>query len=128
MSEELDVVVNPNAPVKLSPAEQAVAKARDSLSRYLDRAVAILQELAETSENDRVRLAAVDSILDRSGVIKETKQQVSTGSQSEHDNASREAAEILAKIQRNQQQVAQGPAGIPLDVLIVHEGDVEGAS
>jgi len=107
---------------KLSAAELAVTSAREKLTRYLDRAVQILEELAETSENDRVRLAAVDSILDRAGLGKESKQQVTTGTSAEHDVANREAADILAAIQRNQQQVAQGTVGVSLDALIVHEG------
>lgn len=105
---------------KDSPAAKAVANAREKLTRYVERAAEILQELAESSENDRVRLAAADSILDRAGVGKsstiETK--VDPGM---HDDARRQAEEIMAKLKRNKD--AGAVSGIPLDALIVHEGD-----
>jgi hypothetical protein len=103
--------------------EEAVNKAREKLSKYLGRAVEIITELAETSENDRVRLAAAESIADRAGLGKSSTTQVNV-SQSEHEAARREAEELVARLGDNR--------GIPavvvepdLDTLIVLEGEVD---
>jgi len=111
-----------DAPVATKSArEKAVEAARDHLTRYAGRAVEILTELAETSENDRVRLAAADSILDRAGVGKSSTQQVNV-SQSEQDAATREAQALVDSITRNKQHARITPGGISIDALIVHEG------
>lgn len=104
--------------------QQVVEQARAKLSRYLPRAVEIITELAETSENDRVRLAAAQDIADRAGLGKTqtTKVQVS---EAEHEAVRNEANELVERIARNQAKVIEGTRHVPLDVLIVHEGDVE---
>lgn len=103
-----------------------VEDARAKLGRYLPRAVEIITELAETSENDRVRLAAAQDIADRAGLGKTqtTKVQVS---EAEHQAAKNEATELVERIARNQAKAVEGSRAVPLDVLIVHEGDVEPA-
>lgn len=111
------------APASKDLRTKTVEAARDKLSRYVNRAVEILTELAESSENDRVRLAAVDSILDRSGVVKATTQEVHVSS-AEHEAATRAAEELVKGIARNKEQAHV--SGISLDALIVHES--EGAS
>lgn len=106
--------------------QQVVEQARAKLSRYLPRAVEIITELAETSENDRVRLAAAQDIADRAGLVKTTatKVQVNEG---EHEAVLNEANELVERIARNQRAQIEGKKDIPLDVLIVHESDVEPA-
>lgn len=99
----------------------AIASARSKLVSYLPRAVEIITELAETSENDRVRLAAAESIADRAGLGKSQIHQVQV-SQTEHDVAEIEANELLKRIRENQQEIdVPHPS---LEALIVHEGDV----
>ena len=124
MFEEDSVLVEAEivAPVvKTTPHEALVDAARDKLTKYLGRAVEIITELAETSENDRVRLAAAESIADRAGLGKSSTTQVNV-SQSEHEAARREAEELVARLGDNR--------GIPavvvepdLDTLIVLEGE-----
>lgn len=99
-------------------------QAREKLTRYLPRAVEIITELAETSENDRVRLAAAESIADRAGLGKSTSTQVTVNA-GEHEAAGREAEDLIKRIRANAASQAVGPAGISLDALVVHEGDVE---
>lgn len=108
-------------PVKKSAQEANIEAARDKLNRYAGRAVEIMTELAETSENDRVRLAAAESIADRAGLGKSSTQQVVVNT-AEHEAARREAAELVARMQQNK--------GLPtttvhpdLDTLVVLEGD-----
>ena len=110
-----------STPVKKpDPAALAIASAREKLYKYLPRAVEIIVELAEMSENDRVRLAAAESIADRSGLGKSQTHQVQV-SQTEHDVAEIEAQELLAQIERNHAQIT-GPTPT-LDTLIVLEGE-----
>lgn len=116
---EAEVVATPVH--KPNTQEALVEAARMKLTRYLPRAVEIITELAETSENDRVRLAAAESIADRAGLGKSSSTQV-TVSQSEHEAARREAEELVARLGDNR--------GIPavvvepdLDTLIVLEGE-----
>lgn len=95
---------------------------RDKLSRFMPRALDILTELAETAENERVRLAAAESILDRSGLNKSQTTQISV-TQSEHDIATSDAERMIARMQANQNARAVGPAGVSLEALLVLEGD-----
>jgi hypothetical protein len=116
------------APVSLSKQEEylrsVVEQARAKLTRYLPRAVEIITELAETSENDRVRLAAAQDIADRTGLTKSTTTNVQV-SDSEHEAARREAEELVKRIEENQLSIAQTAHEISLEALIVHEGDVD---
>ena len=100
--------------------DQYVEEARAKLGRYVGRAVEILEELAEGAENERVRLAAADSILDRAGVGKSTNTQVTVNTDAEHEAARREAEEYAAALARNKGAVHT--QGISLEALIVHEG------
>lgn len=115
--------------VELIPAPKrdaialTIASARERLTRFLPRAVEILEELAEYSENDRVRLAAAESIADRAGLTKGTTLDIKTHS-SEHDIAEQEAVTLLKRIEENQAEITASSAHVvPLDVLIVHEGE-----
>lgn len=120
-SEVVDAEVVRTPVHKPTSHEAIVEAARAKLAKYLPRAVEIITELAETSENDRVRLAAAESIADRAGLGKSSSTQV-TVSQSEHEAARREAEELVARLGDNR--------GIPavvvepdLDTLIVLEGE-----
>lgn len=122
---EAEVVHKPvDVPTKVANAqEEALNKAREKLNRYLGRAVEIITELAETSENDRVRLAAAESIADRAGLGKSSTTQVNV-SASEHEAARREAEELVGRLS-DQKSVGRAPVVDPdLDTLIVLEGEV----
>ena len=112
-----------DVPTKVANAqEEALNKAREKLNRYLGRAVEIITELAETSENDRVRLAAAESIADRAGLGKSSTTQVNV-SASEHEAARREAEELVGRLS-DQKAVSKAPHVDPdLDTLIVLEGE-----
>jgi hypothetical protein len=99
-------------------------KARKTLSDFTNRAVEILQELAEYAENDRIRLAAVNSILDRSGVTAPTEIKV-TATQEEHDLVKADAEQTLERLQRNLAQREIGAPKPSLEAIIVHEGEPE---
>lgn len=113
-----------DVPTKVANAqEEALNKAREKLNRYLGRAVEIITELAETSENDRVRLAAAESIADRAGLGKSSTTQVNV-SASEHEAARREAEELVGRLS-DQKAVTKAPVVDPdIDTLIVLEGEV----
>lgn len=117
-------IITPTPPVRKDPAALAIESARSKLTAYLGRAVEIITELAETSENDRVRLAAAESIADRAGLGKSSTTQVQV-SQAEHDIANQEITKLLEGIDANQRAIEVGGHDVPLDVLIVHEGDSE---
>lgn len=116
--EEFEVVEKPVA--KPTQAALAIASAREKLAGFLPRAVEIMTELAETSENDRVRLAAAESIADRAGLGR-SQTHVVEAPQAEHDLAAQEAAALLEGIRKNQELQA-GP-DVSLEALIVHEGE-----
>ena len=73
---ELEDVKTAASSKQASYHDALLQSARDKLARYLPRAVEIITELAETSENDRVRLAAAESIADRAGLGKSSTTQV----------------------------------------------------
>jgi hypothetical protein len=118
-AQEVEVVEKP-LPVRSDSAALTIASAREKLLRFLPRSIEIITELAETSENDRVRLAAAESIADRAGLGKSSTTQVQV-SQTEHDVAEIESAELLARIQANQ-AVIDSPHP-SLEAVIVHESD-----
>lgn len=128
MSEEAEVlqpeVVTASHPIeaKVQNYQEAVLEAaRAKLSRYLPRAVEIITELAETSENDRVRLAAAESIADRAGLGKSSTTQVNV-SASQHEAARKDAEDVIARLKQNKSVSA--PVVEPdLDTLIVLEGE-----
>ena len=111
---------------KLSPSELAIASAREKLTRYLPRAVEILTELAETSENDRVRLAAAESIADRAGLGKSSTTQVQVNA-GEHEALDRDLEDLVGALDRNRAGIAEGKINVSLEGLIVHEGVEEPA-
>lgn len=92
------------------------------LNGYAQRAVEILQELAEYAENDRIRLSAVNSILDRAGVVAPQEIKV-TASQEEHQIIKSEAEQVMARIQANAEQAAKRKKERDLEVLMIHEGE-----
>lgn len=95
--------------------------ARTMLSGFTNRAVEILQELAELGDTDRIRLSAVNSILDRAGVVTPTEIKVSA-SKEEHDLVKHEVHEVMERIQANALHKAQPKS---LEVLMLHEADDE---
>lgn len=128
MSEEEEVlqpeVVTAPHPIetKVQNYQEAVLEAaRAKLSRYLPRAVEIITELAETSENDRVRLAAAESIADRAGLGKSSTTQVNV-SASQHEAARKDAEDVIARLKQNK-SVAAPVVEPDLDTLIVLEGE-----
>lgn len=114
-------LVDSAPPPKKDAYTLAIASARDKMNAFLGRAVEIITELAETSENDRVRLAAAESIADRAGLGKSATTQVQV-SQAEHDVATLETQELLRRIQENQAEIAAPAHVVPLETLIIHEG------
>lgn len=125
MSEEAEVLQPEVVKVHRGPvvnAQEAVIQAaREKLNRYLPRAVEIITELAETSENDRVRLAAAESIADRAGLGKSSTTQVNV-SASQHEAARKDAEDVIARLKQNKSVSA--PVVEPdLDTLIVLEGE-----
>lgn len=119
---EFEILPAVQDPPKKDAIAQTIASARERLTRFLPRAVEILEELAELSENDRVRLAAAESIADRAGLTKGTTLDVRT-SQSEHDIAQQATIELLDRIQKNQDEIEAKHVDVSLEALIVHEGE-----
>ena len=102
--------------------EAMIQAAREKLTRYLPRAVEIITELAETSENDRVRLAAAESIADRAGLGKSSTTQVNV-SASEHEAARKDAEDVVARLKQNK-SIETKLVTPDLDTLVVLEGEV----
>jgi hypothetical protein len=101
--------------------------ARGMLSDYANRAVQILQELAEYGDNDRIRLSAANSILDRAGV--QAPQQIElSAAPEEHQLARDEAVEIMQRIKENAQPASLPKPPLSIEAVVVHEGDVEEVS
>lgn len=111
-----------NVRTKPDAVALTIASAREKLTRFLPRAVEIIQELAEFSENDRVRLAAAESIADRAGLGKSSTTRVEIDD-AEHEAAQLETDELLRGIKANQDALGTGH-DVPLDVLFVHEDEV----
>lgn len=99
---------------------------REKLLRYTDRATQIIIELAELGENERVRLAAAQDLLDRAGIGK-TQDTNITVSVAEHEIATREAEELVAKLNTQKQAEAQRalPKAPDVETLFVHESDTD---
>lgn len=124
MSEE-NAIEPQHSDLQLKAAEYVRAqadKSRKTLAGFTDRAVQILQELAEFAENDRIRLAAVNSILDRAGVTAPTEIKV-TATQEEHDLVKADAEETLARLQANIEYRALATPKPSLEAVIIHEGE-----
>lgn len=104
-----------------------IDRTKQMLNDYAQRAVEILKELAEFAENDRIRLSAVNSILDRAGVV--TPQEIKvTASQEEHAIIRTEAEQVMARIQANAEQAAKRKKGMGIETLMIVEGEDESAS
>lgn len=108
--------------------EDLVAKARDDargmLSNYLGRAVEVLTEIMELGENDRVRLSAANSVLDRAGVTAPTEQVV-TVTQEEKAVVRAEASDLIERIQANMAAREARTDGLHgVESLMIHEGGV----
>lgn len=101
---------------------KTIDRTRGVLMNYSGRAAEILQELAEFADNDRIRLSAVNSILDRAGVIAPIVMQ-SAPSQEEHDIIKRDAEKVMADIQRNAEQAAKRLVKPGMEALMVIEGE-----
>jgi hypothetical protein len=102
-------------------SERMAQHTRGMLAKFAERAAQILEELAEHSDNDRVRLSAVNSILDRAGVVAPTQIQVAPSSE-QHALLRAEAEETIARLQRNMKQAAIPPGQRSIEAIIVHEG------
>ena len=122
MSTELAL---PQDPDKLrQEAELMSARVRGSLSKFADRAAQILQELAEFGDNDRIRLSAVNSILDRAGVVAPQQIQV-TATSEQHALIRAEAEETLNRLRKNVEHATIEPKHHAIEAVIVHEGIAE---
>lgn len=99
---------------------KAIDRTRSNLVNFAGRAAEILQELAEFADNDRIRLSAVNSILDRAGVIA-PDQQAKTPSQEEHDIVKDEAEKTLERIKKNAELAAKVQVAPSLEALMLHE-------
>ena len=98
-------------------------KARLLLSDFAERAAQLLQELAELSENDRIRLSAVNSILDRAGVVAPSETQAPV-SPEEHQLVRGEAEETLKRIEANL-EAQRNRKNLSIEAIVLHEGEVE---
>ena len=104
-----------------------IERTKAMLNGYAQRAVEILQELAEYADNDRIRLSAINSILDRAGVV--TPQEIKvTASPEEHALIRTEAENTMARIEANMQAAAERKKQRDLATLMLHEGEDEDAS
>jgi len=115
--------------MSLAASTQAQEKAtiertRAMLSSYAQRAVEILQELAEYGENERIRLSAVNSILDRAGVVAPQEIKV-TATQEEHALIRSEAEETIARLTNNVKAQVERTTKPSIEAIMVHEGDTE---
>jgi hypothetical protein len=107
----------------------AIDRTRGLLSTYAERAAQILQELAEYGDNERIRLSAVNSILDRVGVVAPMEVKV-TASPEEHQLIRGEAEQVLERIKANAEKQAERSRPKELATLMVleSEGDEVDAS
>jgi hypothetical protein len=96
-------------------------RVKGMLNGYAQRAVEILQELAEYAENDRIRLSAVNSILDRAGIVAPQEVKI-TASPEEHAIIKSEAEETMRRISENVKAAATRRAH-SLEAVMVHEGE-----
>lgn len=97
--------------------------ARQNLSRWTDKAIDTLVE-AMDSDNEKIALAAAESVLDRVGIGKTQVQELQV-SNTEHEQARTAAEQIFADLQRNlhgQQELSPKPE---LETILVLESEVE---
>lgn len=111
------------AQTALDHVTRAKDTARQNLSRYLEKAVQTLVDSMD-SDNERIALAAAESVLDRLGVGKTQQHEVQV-SQVEHDQAKVEAEKLVADLARNVQGQLEAAPTPELDTIIVLESDVE---
>lgn len=97
----------------------AIEAARAELARLLPLAIDTLHDLALNGERENVRLAAAESILDRSGVARGASLHVTTDNE-QHREAERAALDLVQRLERN--RAVQGGAPVALDALVVLEG------
>lgn len=119
MSEEITLAQDPDR-LRVE-AEMMSARVRGTLTKFADRAAQILQELAEFGDNDRIRLSAVNSILDRAGVVAPQQIQV-TATQEQHALIRSEAEETLERLRKNVAHAQIEPKHHAIEAVIVHEG------
>lgn len=100
----------------------ALDLARERLEQFLPDAVKLLTDLALTAENEAVQLRAIETILDRTGVVKPTQVNVTIDDR-ERQLVQVEALAMLEKLQRNQEALP-APA-LSLEAIVIHEGEVE---
>lgn len=105
----------------MSEPRNAIEAARNELARLLPLAVDTLHDLAMHAERENVRLAAAESILDRSGVARGASLHVTTDHE-QHREAERAALDLVQRLERN--RALQSASNVPLDALVVLEGDV----
>ena len=103
--------------------KETADQARHMLSGFTERAAQILMELAEVGDTDRIRLSAVNSLLDRTGVVAPVEVRISA-SQQEHDIIKAEALETMSKIQANLAVREQAQIKPGLSTLMVIEGTI----
>lgn len=98
--------------------------AREALAKLVPLAIETLSELALGAERDNVRLAAAEAILDRSGLARGANVSVTT-SREEHEQATTEALDLVARLERNRTALPVLPHTPSLEAVIVLEGDDE---
>lgn len=101
--------------------EAARDHARTMLAGFVPRAIEVLTELMELGENDRVRLSATNSLLDRAGVV--APQEIKMGEDpGEHDLVKQDAVEVMDRIAANVAQRDKRNRAMSLEAVMVHEG------
>lgn len=105
--------------------DTVVLTQRDRLAALIPLAIDTLAELAVAAERDNVRLAAAEAILDRTGLGKGSKLEVTTTPE-QHAEATSSAEALVARLARN--KALQAPTAAPqpsLDTLLVLESETD---
>ena len=100
----------------------AVDAARERLAAFLPDAVALVIDLAMTAENESVQLKALETIMDRGGLLKPVHVDITVDDR-ERARVRDEANDVIARLERNKGAI-QAPA-LSLEAIVLHEGDVE---
>ena len=107
--------------------EQARDHARSMMAGYVGRAVEVLTEIMEIGENDRVRLSAANSLLDRAGVVAPPEVKDAATAE-EHQLVKAEAEQVLQRIEENVRARDARQKTPSLEAVMVHEGEDPGQS
>jgi hypothetical protein len=100
----------------------AVDAARERLAAFLPDAVSLIIDLAMTAENEAVQLKALETIMDRGGLLKPIHVDITVDDR-ERSLVRDKANDLVARLERNRSAI-QAPV-LSLEAIVLHEGDVE---